>query len=174
MTSVRITPITRSVKDTVLDHRPHLRLTLKSNAPATGAVDGGWWPRSRDLATELPALLAALAERLGAVEGVNYNLDDWGPTARKITIDGSRVRLAGFRFQHRDTIDVYSRQQRLTLLVVAPEAGEPVAHAALRAAGQRANNDTVEAMLLPARPNPGDDGAEQRREPAAGPRTPHE
>ena len=35
--------------------RPRLR--LKPKAPTTGYVDGAWWPRSDDLAIELPDLL---------------------------------------------------------------------------------------------------------------------
>jgi len=41
------------------------RLELKPDAPTTGYVDGGWWPRSRKLEAELPALVAALGQRLG-------------------------------------------------------------------------------------------------------------
>ena len=33
--------------------RERLRLWLKPEAPTTGWVDGGWWPRSQDLAAEL-------------------------------------------------------------------------------------------------------------------------
>src|SRR3954462_6421140 len=84
MTSVRITPIARSPVETGIGHREHPRLTLKPRALATGAVDGGWWPRSRNLAAEVPALLSVLADRLGTVEGVSYNPDDWGPPPSKI------------------------------------------------------------------------------------------
>jgi hypothetical protein len=42
-----------------------LRLRLRPKALTTGYVDGAWWPRSRDLAAELPALLAVLTVRLG-------------------------------------------------------------------------------------------------------------
>jgi hypothetical protein len=56
----------------------HLRLRLKPRGPVTGFVDGGWWPRSRGLPAELPALVAVLAVRLGPVESVSYNLDEWG------------------------------------------------------------------------------------------------
>jgi hypothetical protein len=139
-------------------------LSLKPGSQATGAVDGGWWPRTRDLATEAPELLAELTARLGTVEGVSYNLDDWGATPREITIGGARVRLAGYRSQHPDTIDVYSRRQLVTLLVVAPEATAPNARAALRAAGHRANADSVEALLLASPTRSGDDAADQRRE----------
>jgi hypothetical protein len=154
MTSVRITPIARSPVETDIGHREHLRLTLKPAAPATGSVDGAWWPWSRNLAAEVPALLAVLADRLGAVEGVSYNPDDWGPTPSKIIAGGGRIRLGGYRSQQRDTIDVYGRQQLVTLLVVAPEATAPVAQAALRAAGHRGNTDGVEALLRASAPSP--------------------
>lgn len=168
MTSVRITPASRSVTHTAVQRDP-LRLRLKPSAPATGVVDGGWWPRSRDLAAEVPALLAALAVRLGTVEGVNYNLDDWGPTPRRITVDGARVRLAGYRSQHPDTIDVYGRRERVTLLVLAPDASAPVAWAALRAAGRRANADDVGALLLAHRTYSADEAGDQRWEMDGGP-----
>lgn len=163
MTSVRITPIARRPVETGIGHREHLRLTLKPREPVTGAVDGGWWPRSRNLAAEVPALLSVLADRLGAVEGVSYNPDDWGPTPSKIFDGGGRIRLGGYYSQHRDTIDVYGRQQLVTLLVVAPEATAPVAQAAVRAAGHRGNTDGVEALLLASRASSADDAAEQRR-----------
>ena len=150
MTSVRITPIARRPVETGIGHREHLRLTLKPREPVTGAVDGGWWPRSRNLAAEVPALLSVLADRLGAVEGVSYNPDDW-PTPSKIFDGGGRIRLGGYYSQHRDTIDVYGRQQLVTLLVVAPQATAPVAQAAVRAAGHRGNTDGVEALLLASR-----------------------
>jgi hypothetical protein len=36
-----------------------LRLQLDPTMAGTGAVDGGWWPRSRDPDAELPGLIAA-------------------------------------------------------------------------------------------------------------------
>jgi hypothetical protein len=132
-----------AVKDA---HEP-LRLRLKPKAPTTGWVDGGWWPRSRDLAAELPRLLTVLSIRLGPIERVTYHLDDWGSTVRKISFGGGVVRLGGYRSQHADTVDVLSARQRVTLLVVPPEAPAQTAHAALMAAGNRGNSDIVEALL---------------------------
>jgi len=131
----------RSVDD------PRERLRLKPKAPSTGWVDGGWWPRSRDLAAELPGLLAVLAVRLGRIERVSYHLGEWGPTPRKISCGGGVVRLGGYRGQHANTVDVLGRGQRLTLLVVAPEASAQTAHVALMAAGHRGNTDNVDALL---------------------------
>ena len=64
--------------------RQTLRLKLKPKAPTTGYVDGAWWPRSRDLSAELPALLAVLAVRLGRVQRVSFNLTDWDATPRPV------------------------------------------------------------------------------------------
>ncbi|TQM37517.1 DUF5994 family protein [Pseudonocardia cypriaca] len=132
-----------------IDDHQHLRLRLKPRGPVTGFVDGGWWPRSRDLPAELPELLAVLAVRLGPVESVSYHLDTWGPTPRRIVLDGRLVRLAGYRSQHPATIDVISAAHRVTLLVVAPDAAPDAAHSALMAAGHRGNVDQVDALLLP-------------------------
>jgi hypothetical protein len=131
----------------VEEPREPLRLRLKPKAPTTGWVDGGWWPRSRDLAAELPGLVAVLAVRLGRIERVSYHLADWGPTVRKISCAGGVVRLVGYRAQHADTVDVLAAGQRVTLLVVPPETSPQTAHAALMAAGHRGNTDAVETLL---------------------------
>src|SRR3954454_4670992 len=86
------------------------RLKLKPEANPSGYVDGGWWPRSRDLGAELPVLMAALAARLGRIERVSYNLTTWGAVAGKIEVGESVVRLAGYRSQHPDTVDVITAQ----------------------------------------------------------------
>jgi hypothetical protein len=162
---------TRSVSP-IGDHQ-NLRLRLKPRAPVTGFVDGGWWPRSRDLPAELPALLAVLELRLGRVESVSYNLDAWGSTPRKITIDGRLVRLAGYRSQHPATIDVHSAGHRVTLLVVPPDATPEAAHGALMAAGHRGNADRVDALLLTGSVDSADEVAQQRWDLDGGPERMH-
>ena len=129
------------------DSREPLRLRLKPKAPTTGWVDGGWWPRSRDLAAELPGLLAVLAVRLGCIERVSYHLGEWAPAVGKINCRGGVVRLGGYRAQRADTVDVVAASQRITLLVVPPEASAQAAHAALMAAGHRGNTDDVTTLL---------------------------
>lgn len=147
--------------------RPAPRLKLKPRAPTLGFVDGGWWPHSRDLATELPALLAVLAQRLGPVERVSYHLADWDPAARVVKVDGRTVRLGGFRSQRAHTIDVLGATLRLTLLVVAPEAPPRRAHQSLLTAGHRGDTSTI-ADLLAAREDRSDLIAERRWESEGG------
>ena len=125
-----------------------LRLRLRPKALTTGYVDGAWWPRSRDLAAELPALLAVLAVRLGEIPRVSYNLTEWETAPGQISVDGVRVRLSGFWSRPPHTVDVVaSDRRRLTLLLVPPETGLSVAHHAMMCAAQRENTDTVDVLL---------------------------
>jgi hypothetical protein len=133
----------------VEDPRGRVRLRLKPKAPITGWVDGGWWPHSRDLAAELPGLVAVLAVRLGRIERVSYHLGEWGAAPRKISCGGGGmvVRLDGYRSQHANTVDMLATRQRVTLLVVASEASAQTAHAVLMAAERRGNTDDVDTLL---------------------------
>jgi Family of unknown function (DUF5994) len=123
------------------------RFSLKPDVSRTGFVDGGWWPASRDLAAELPALAAELEPRLGRVRSVSYHLGAWDTVPRRIDIDGAAVRLAGYRTQDHDTVDVISGRRRLTLLIVPPETDPQAAQHALAAAGQDGNVDGIEKLL---------------------------
>jgi hypothetical protein len=40
-------------------------------------LHGGWWPRSRDPDTELPALIAGLESTLGPITRLAINPDAW-------------------------------------------------------------------------------------------------
>lgn len=135
-------------------HSPRLR--LKPKAPATGSVDGAWWPASRNLTTELPSLLAVLAVRLERIERVTFDLAAWPPTGRRLAFDGCDVRLEGFRSQH-GTVTVIGawNRHRVTLLVVPPETDPALARRMLMTAAHRGNDDSVETLLSgsPARPD---------------------
>jgi hypothetical protein len=130
--------------------RQTLRLKLKPKAPTTGYVDGAWWPRSRDLSAELPALLAVLAIRLGRVHRVSHNLATWNTAHRRLNVDGHAVRLGGFHAQHPHTIDVIGPNgTRLTLLVLPPATHPATAHQILMIAARRNNVDSIDELLAP-------------------------
>jgi hypothetical protein len=127
-----------------------VRLELKpESGGATGFVDGGWWPRGRDLAAELPALLAAAAPRIGTVERVSYRISDWEPAPRRMIVDGALVRLDGFAGRPVPTVDVIAATRRLTLLVVAPDTAPGPADRALTTAGRLGNTDRIADLLAP-------------------------
>lgn len=152
MTSATSTQIANSRATAVepVGERPRLR--LKPHGPTTGVVDGAWWPHSRDLAAELPALLALLTVRMGRIERVSYNLATWPPTVRQIRVGGVVVRLAGYRAQHPDTVDVLSARQLTTLLVVSPETSPETAHRILMTAARRGNTAPIAELLASATP----------------------
>jgi hypothetical protein len=125
--------------------RPRLR--LKPKAPATGYVDGAWWPRSDDLAIELPDLLTVLSVRLGAIKRVNFNLGDWATAPTEFEMEGELVRLGGSTGQPLDTIQVIGDKHKLVLLVVAPGTEQQPAHDAMMSAAAPDNDSTIEDLL---------------------------
>jgi len=128
-----------------------LRLRLKPKGPATGYVDGAWWPRSRDLTVELPALAEVLAVRLGRIVRVAYALSAWDSAPRRHEVDGYRVHLEGFSYQDRNIVHVTgSNRGRISLLVVPPETADSAGHDAMMTAGHRGNADRPEEILLAA------------------------
>ncbi|HEY2203295.1 MAG TPA: DUF5994 family protein [Pseudonocardia sp.] len=128
------------------------RLSLKPATGPTGYVDGGWWPRSRELAQELPGLLAGLRGRLGPVESVSYHLGDWTPPPHRMSVDGVSFRTAGYHFQRPSTVDVIARTERITLLVIAPEESEQTANRALEAAASPGGTDDIATLLTALHP----------------------
>lgn len=140
-----------SGSDTTTASHAQLRLRLKPKAPPTGYVDGAWWPRSRDLTAELPALAEVLAVRMGHVERVAYGLSNWDTAPRRLTIDGVRVRLEGFTYQDKNIIHLTgSNRGRISLLVIPPEMNDTAGHDAMMTAGHRGNADRPEEILTAA------------------------
>ncbi|GAB3500088.1 DUF5994 family protein [Amycolatopsis cihanbeyliensis] len=144
------TPVATAPPRIIGPLRPALRLRLKPKAPTTGHVDGAWWPRSRNLAAELPQLFAVLEIRPGRIERLTYNLAAWKPAARRLPVEGHAVRLDGFRSQHPDTVTVVGKdRQRLTLLVIPPDATSALARQASTRAARQGDVTSVEELLAP-------------------------
>lgn len=125
---------------------PRLELKPTTTTP-TGQVDGAWWPRSRDLALELRALIPTLVGRLGRVERIGYHLRDWDPTVRTIAVDGALVRVAGYHHQRAHTIDVLAERHRITLLVLPVDGLPEQVRSAMAIAARPGNADTVGDLL---------------------------
>src|SRR3954468_16424633 len=100
--------------------RGPLRLQL-SDRPGLDTLDGGWWPRSRDLAVELADLADHFPHALGRIQHAVYSPPDWDGTPRRIRVRGGHVELDAV--PQDDTHLVLLRtSQRLTLrLLVVPD-----------------------------------------------------
>lgn len=132
------------------EHTPRLR--LKPKAPQSGYVDGAWWPRSDDLAAELPDLLAVLSVRLRRIDRVMYNINEWTRPSEKFANGGWRVRLDGYQRQPTSTVEVLGlNRNRIVLLVVPPNTDPDGAHATLMTAATPRNDSTVEDLLAGSR-----------------------
>ena len=128
------------------EHTPRLR--LKPKAPQSGYVDGAWWPRSDDLATELPDLLAVLSVRLGRIDRVMYNLNEWAKASAKLVTGGRRYGSTGTDVS-RPTPSKFSGSTatRLPCWWCLANADPDEAHATLMAAAAPSNDSTVDSLL---------------------------
>jgi hypothetical protein len=117
---------------------PAARVMFNSALPRHGAADGGWWPRSRNALTELPALIAALDARPGVrVQRLVVHRDEWDETPHQLTADGSYfVRVDCFTTIPRHTVSVTTtgRREPIALLVVSPDTPAETAWAEMNIA----------------------------------------
>lgn len=65
--------------------RQPLRLRI-SDQPGTDAMDGGWWPQSRDLAVELADLVDHFPAALGRIQHAIYSPPDWDSSPRRVAV----------------------------------------------------------------------------------------
>jgi hypothetical protein len=129
------------------EHTPRLR--LKPKAPQCGYVDGAWWPRSADLAAELPDLLSVLSVRLGPIGRVSYNMSEWATPPARLAVGGRTVRLDGYHLQPVSTVEVLGlNRNKIVLLVVSPHAEPDQAHAIMMTAASPHDASPVERLLM--------------------------
>ncbi len=114
-----------------------LRLQLKPDQPASAYLDGVWWPRSMQLAIELPGLVARLSDRLSQVTMVGYHLDAWPDTPSQVEIAGCTIQLQGFTSNEPASVIVFGRDGHyLTLLVIPADVSNEIARKELDAVSQ--------------------------------------
>lgn len=108
-------------------NRETLHVSRFALAPVLGlgAVDGAWWPRSRDAATELAPLLAALAPRIGWPTRVSLNLTAWRAGSRQVCFGGHRARLSWYGHMGPATVSIGTPHQPQVRLLVIPRRPTP-------------------------------------------------
>ncbi|RGD59061.1 hypothetical protein DR950_15905 [Kitasatospora xanthocidica] len=114
-----------------------------------GRLDGAWWPRSRDLLLELPALAADIDGRWGRVTRITVNPAQWPVIPRRIPVAGHTVHAGWFTTeQDEHTIAVFSYSPlRLNLLVVPPETDAVDAARLMAEAADPAGTRTASDLL---------------------------
>jgi hypothetical protein len=112
------------------------RLALAAEFGA-GSLAGAWWPRSRHPVAELTALVAGLAARGVVVTHLSLSVTAWGSAPGRLRLDGRDVRLTWFAYRGSPTVTVGHPGGEITLLVIAPDATEKSAAAAMELAAGR-------------------------------------
>jgi uncharacterized protein DUF5994 len=130
---------------------PSPRVSFGSALSRRGAVDGGWWPRSRNAHTELPGLIAALDARpCVRVQRVAVHRDEWDDIPRKLIADnGHFARVDWFTTIPRHTVSVTTagRREPIALLVVPPNTRAEAAWGAMDTAATGPGNAQATDIL---------------------------
>ena len=101
--------------------RAALRLEM-SDPTAPGALDGAWWPQSRDPTVELADLIDHFPRVHGEVHRVVISRPDWDTTPHRVRAARGPVKVGSY--PHDDTHQVWlsmSTSELLRLSVRAPE-----------------------------------------------------
>lgn len=128
---------------------PPARLTLKPDGPSRGLLDGAWWPRSRDLLRELPALTNVLDTVWGRITHIAVNPEHWPVIPHKVPVNGHVVKTGWFTPEmdpHKLLLLSYGTG-RWDLLVIPPETDAESA-ARLMAAASDYDGPALTASLL--------------------------
>jgi hypothetical protein len=124
-----------------------LRMRLKPAHRSCGFVQGAWWPRSTELGSELPSLLAALSLRVGSIDSVLYHEDDWTPAPLSVKHQGDQV-IVGAHQEWPNVVSVFGpRFGRLDLLVVPPYTEPTHAYNVVMAAASVNDVSTPDQLL---------------------------
>jgi len=113
------------------------RLGLEYADLGTAPLDGVWWPRSRQLAVELPPLLEELRAHLITPALVCYHRDAWDHAPAQLALDSGRVDLRGFDSNGAAALLVIADDGTLVELVVIPPATDGAEAQRLLANGNR-------------------------------------
>ncbi|MEV4110163.1 DUF5994 family protein [Nonomuraea sp. NPDC049695] len=99
-----------------------VRLSLDPALTRQGAVDGAWWPATYDAGAELPALIAAIDQRLNRrVLRVGLHLDTWDNIPHRIAAPGRHVKVGWFRTIDPHVVNlIIPGIEHLNLLVIPP------------------------------------------------------
>ena len=129
-------------------------LRLETRQSREGVLDGAWWPRSRRIRTELPALVRALTRHLGPVTRVGLDTTAWEELPTRLVVDHRVVHLDSFPIGDGTILVTRGDLDHFSLMVVPPEATPEAARAAMAQALRLDNLQQARQILI-------DTGADQ-------------
>lgn len=135
------------------DFATSCRVQYRQPVSAAGYVDAGWWPRSRELTAELPALFESLWTAGREMVRVAYNLEAWDPAPRRMIIEGRRLHIGGYHHQSPLLLSISDARHVDTadLLVIPFDTDESTAELLLELASETGSTSRPEDMFASAR-----------------------
>ena len=116
--------------------------------PGRNHLDGGWRPKSRDLAVELADLVDHFPTRFGRIVRALVSPADWDPTPRRIPVAGGYVKVGSLPREDTHLIHLKTSEWTvLRVLVVPPSFTPDQGDEALLAAGTLGNAHSATELL---------------------------
>jgi hypothetical protein len=127
------------------------RLVIAEHLNRRDNLCGAWWPRSRFVAEELPALLSVASRRFRTILGVTLTLAEWPGSDIGHQYCGPRTKLNWYGLEARDLAVLHVEgARRINLLVIPPDTAESVAISAMLMASTPGNSRTPQQLLVDA------------------------
>ncbi|MFD7947551.1 DUF5994 family protein [Streptomyces sp. NPDC059744] len=123
-------------------------LRMETTSNREGIFDGAWWPRTRDIASQLPRLIDALVARLGPVARVGLDASAWDDAPGHLVIGGRTVHIDWSAVDDSTMIVTRGDQDHFSFLVIPPQASAAAARAAMAMAVQDGNCTPAEQILM--------------------------
>lgn len=127
-----------------LNARSAVRLRLAGGLDPR-RLDGGWWPRSRDLGAELGHLLRSLPPEVGRVRHVAAHHAGWRSHGDFVEVDGYAVKLG--ELPDGNEVVLTSARGAIRLLVVPVLASPDDAATAMLASSTSRNRHSASEVL---------------------------
>lgn len=126
-----------------------VRFALKPESEHPGIVQGAWWPRTRDLAAELPPLIAVLDANWTEITRATVNVAMWPDIPNVLRAGKHNVHIGWFDTEQQpdDLCVLTYLAGRWDLLVIPPET-EPERAALLMAAAADVDNHQTSSALM--------------------------
>jgi len=133
---------------------PELRLALTPGG-SRARLDGAWWPRTRRLSEELPALIAELDRSWGRITCVSVRDSSWARVDHEVPVGSHTIHVNWYDAgQDPDAISLFSYRIGRWELLVVPPGTEDRRAARLMAAVSRPGNDQSASSLIAHGPAP--------------------
>jgi hypothetical protein len=123
-------------------------LRLETTGSRQGALDGAWWPRTRNIVAELPALVTALTRHLGPITRVGLDAAAWDGLPTRLIIDERVVHIDSYPAGDDTILISRGEQPHFVLMVVPPHATASAARTAMAEAVRVGNLTAAEQILI--------------------------